>query len=108
MRSVDEVRAVMHAEETTGKPQGAGEVKIPTALAPIERRVGFACKIAKWKTGVFRTLQRSKCVKMFCKVLSKSSLILEKCGNSKCCNYAGLKSYRNVPKCYCNVSKCLV
>ena len=32
--------------------------------APRERRGGLACKIAKWKTGVYRTLQKSKCVEM--------------------------------------------
>lgn len=34
----------------------AGGVQISTDLSPIERRVGLACKIAKWMTG-YKTLQ---------------------------------------------------
>ena len=29
-----------------------GGIEISTDLSPIERRVGLACKIAKWMTGV--------------------------------------------------------
>ena len=36
-----------------GKSSRVGGVKISTAPAPIERRVGLACKIAKWKTGEY-------------------------------------------------------
>lgn len=31
---------------------GVGGVQISTGLYPIERRVGVACAVAKWKMGV--------------------------------------------------------
>lgn len=37
---------------------GVGAVQISTAPVPIERRVGFACKIAKWMMGEFVGLDK--------------------------------------------------
>ena len=45
----------MQREETVGITTDVyrvGAVQISTDLSPIERRVGVACKIAKWKMGV--------------------------------------------------------
>lgn len=42
--------------------------------------------LTKLKPGVYRTLQKPKCLEMFCKVVSKLRLILEKYGNPKYCN----------------------
>lgn len=57
--SVHEVNKLNESYEAiTVTPEGSnigvnvGIDKFFGALAPIERRVGLACKIAKWKTGV--------------------------------------------------------
>ena len=39
-------------------------MKISTDLSPIERRVGLACKIAKWKTGDERVMYNTECIKI--------------------------------------------
>jgi len=39
------------AAHSCGKLHGPGGVVISTDKAPRERRVGHACKIAKWMTG---------------------------------------------------------
>ena len=56
MRCVSRViHRFMQREETVGITTDVyrvGAVQISTDLSPIERRVGVACKIAKWKMGV--------------------------------------------------------
>ena len=58
-----------------GKAPGGG-VKIPTRMFPRERRVGLACKIAKWKTGGMRfrksNLDKAKMAKIGTSKIAKS------------------------------------